>query len=135
MRRAGLLLVLLHAAGCGPTCPPAREWRADLRPDLVAGGQRIVLSANVIGQVNQSPPTLLARIEGAPPHPLKMVVLNADGKTALTFDAAPERDGLYRLQLSLPGREPLPAGIYRLRAELPPLVEASFEVRHCVLYY
>jgi len=129
-----LLLLVLHA-GCGPSCPTAREWRADLRPDLVASGRRIVFSANVIGQVNQGPPTLVARIEGEPPRKLRMVVLKTDETTALALDAKPEQDGSYRLVLALPGGKPLPAGVYRLRAELPEIVEASFEARRCVVYY
>lgn len=105
------MLLLLPTAGCGPSCPTAREWRADLRPELVASDRRIVLETNVIGQVWKEPPTLFVRIEGQSPRPLKMVVLRADGKTALTLDAKPEQNGSYRLVLSLPGGEPLPAGV------------------------
>lgn len=135
MRRAVLPVLLLLAASCGPTCPTARAWRADLRPDLVANGRRITLSANVIGQVNASPPTLFFRIEGAPSRPIDVVVLDAEGQTILTLPAEPEQDGSFRLVLSLPGGEPLPAGIYRIRAEIPEPVEASFEARHCAVYY
>jgi hypothetical protein len=133
--RCMLLLVLLVAGGCGPSCPKLRAWRADLPAPHIASGQRLVFQANVIGQVNRSPPTLVARIERATPRPVDMSVLDEHGARLFAIDATPEPDGTYWLRLRTPDGAPLAPGVYRLRAELPEPVEAMFEVRHCVVYY
>lgn len=130
-----LLLLLLLASGCGPSCPKPRAMRADLPAPRTAQGQQIVLRANVIGQVNQSPPTLIARIEGTTPRPLDMSVHDARGVRLFGVNATPESDGTYWLRLHTPDGVPLAPGVYWLEAALPELVKAMFEVRHCVVYY
>jgi hypothetical protein len=135
MMRWILLLLLLVAGGCGPACPKPRASRPDLPAPHNVHGQRLVLQANVIGQVNQSPPTLIARIERTTPQPVKMSVFNERGVRLFEISATPEPDGTYWLRLHTPDGVPLAPGLYWLHAELPQIVQAMFEVRHCVLYY
>jgi hypothetical protein len=125
------------AGGCGPRCPSLHERRADLAAaDRAAGSKRIALDANVVAQVNQHPAIVLVRIEGATPGPLDMVVTGGPGGSwRVAVRAAPKPDGSYRLELTTPDGKPLPAGVYRLSVEAPEPLEASFEVRHCVVYY
>ena len=134
MRRCFVAACML-LAGCGSACPPASAHRADLPPDRVAGERRIILDANIIGQMNATAPVLLAHIAGGARERLRFSVYDAAPTRLLEVNVSPESDGLYRIPLTLPGGQPLGAGVYRLHVEPAEPLETSFEVRQCSVFY
>jgi hypothetical protein len=126
------LLALVH---CGPACPSAGARRDDLLPDRTAGERRIVLDENVIAQVNVRPAVLRLRLAGTESATRRFSIHLPSGVKVAQSDVVPGPDGRYRITLAQPGGDILKAGVYRLRVEVPDMLEVSFEVRSCTVYY
>ncbi|UJR87293.1 hypothetical protein [Sandaracinus amylolyticus] len=133
--REWLGVTMLALVACGPTCPPLYAHRADLPPDLESDERRLALDANVVAAVNGRPAALRFRVLGVEPVSRRFTVYRWRGGPLLDLEIAPEPDGSYLLGLEDPSGAPLESGVHRVRVETPDLLEASFEIRECAVFY
>lgn len=131
MKLFAVFALSVALAGCA-SCPSPTETRGDLANDGSAH-LRLTLRANVLAQTNERPATLI--VSWVDPLALELVVKDATDQVRLRHAVAASGAPL---SLALAGEDgkPLPEGIYRVEATAPgERASASFEIRHCTVYY